>query len=385
MPWKKFSVLEAREQFVLALKNKSESFASVCGRFGISRKSGYKWWQRYRVGGLKALRNASRRPRHRGKMHRFVWRMRLRQVRQEHPRWGAKKLRRLLKRAFPQARRVAAVSTLARWLVELHLVKKRKRRARRGPVLPRRGVHAVKGCNQVWTIDFKGWFRTGDGGRCEPLTVRDLFSRYVLWVALLPNQSDTAVRRVLAQVFRRYGLPKVIRVDNGAPFGGKGALGLSRLSVWWLRLGIAVEFVRPAHPEDNGAHEQMHRVFRADVAAQKRRIRAWIGCYNHERPHEALGQRVPAQMYWPSNRPLPQQLPKVKYPCAWETRRVRNRGHIKWQGRERFVGRAFVGQLVGLNKVAKGIHEVYLDHHLIGLLYERDLAGMRPASIARHS
>jgi putative transposase len=326
-------------------------------------------------------------------MHRFVWRMRLRQVRQEHPRWGAKKLRRLLKRAFPQARRVAAVSTLARWLVEQHLVKKRKRRARRGPVLPRRGVHAVKGCNQVWTIDFKGWFRTGDGGRCEPLTVRDLFSRYVLWVALLPNQSDTAVRRVLAQVFRRYGLPKVIRVDNGAPFGGKGALGLSRLSVWWLRLGIAVEFVRPAHPEDNGAHEQMHRVFRADVAAppapsvaaQKRRIRAWIGCYNHERPHEALGQRVPAQMYWPSSRPLPQQLPKVKYPCAWETRRVRNRGHIKWQGRERFVGRAFVGQLVGLNKVAKGIHEVYLDHHLIGLLYERDLAGMRPASIARHS
>src|SRR6266567_178127 len=366
MPWKKFSVLEARVQFVLAVKNKSESFASVCGRFGISRKSGYKWWQRYRAGGLKALGNASRLPRHRGKMHRFVWRMRLRKLRQEHPRWGATKLRRLLKRAFPQARRV--------------------------PVLAWRGVHAAKGCNQVWTIDFKGWFRTGDGRRCEPLTVRDLFSRYVLSVALLPNQSDTAVRRVLAQVFRRYGLPKVIRVDNGAPFGGKGALGLSRLSVWWLRLGIAVEFVRPAHPEDNGAHEQMHRVFRADiaappapsVAAQKRRIRAWIGCYNHERPHEALGQRVPAQMYWPSNRTLPQQLPKVKYPCAWETRKVRNRGHIKWQGRERFVGRAFVGQLVGLNKVAKGIHEVYLDHHLIGLLYERDLAGMRPASIARH-
>jgi putative transposase len=392
MPWKKFSVLEARAQFVLVLKNKSESFASVCGRFGISRKSGYKWWQRYRTGGLKALGNVSRRPRHRGKMHRFVWRMRLRKERQEHPRWGAKKLRRLLKRAFPQARRVPAVSTLARWLVELHLVNKRKRRARRGPVLPRRGVHAVKGCNQVWTIDFKGWFRTGDGRRCEPLTVRDLFSRYVLSVALLPNQSDTAVRRALAQVFRRYGLPKVIRVDNGAPFGGKGALGLSRLSVWWLRLGIAVEFVRPAHPEDNGAHEQMHRVFRADVAAppapsvaaQKRRIRAWIGCYNHERPHEALGQRVPAQIYWPSNRPMPEQLPKVKYPCAWETRRVRNRGHIKWQGRERFVGRAFVGQLIGLNKVAKGIHEVYLDYHLIGLLYERDLAGMRPASIARH-
>ena len=207
------------------------------------------------------------------------------QLRQEHPRWGAKKLRRLLQKAFPRARRLPAVSTLARWLVELHLVKKRQRRARRGPVLPWRGVHAPKACNQVWTIDFKGWFRTGDGQRCEPLTVRDLFSRYVLAVVLLPNQSDAAVRRAMVQIFRRYGLPKVIRVDNGAPFGGKGALGLSRLSVWWLRLGITVEFVRPAHPEDNGAHEQMHRVLRADVAtppapsvaAQKRRIRPGSG------------------------------------------------------------------------------------------------------------
>src|SRR5262249_35799992 len=145
--------------------------------------------------------DASRRPHRRGKMHYFVWRMRLRKARQEHPRWGAKKLRRLLRRAFPQARRVPAVSTLARLLVELHLVKRRKRRARRGPVLPWRGVQAAKGCNQVWTIDFKGWFRTGDGRRCEPLTVRDLFSRYVLAVALLPNQSDGAVRRALEQVF----------------------------------------------------------------------------------------------------------------------------------------------------------------------------------------
>jgi putative transposase len=173
MPWKEFLVLEERVRFVLAVKRKSESFVSVCRRFGISRKTGYKWWQRYQAGGVKVLGDASRRPRHRGKMHDFVWRMRLRKVRQEHPRWGAKKLRRLLQRAFAQARGVPAVSTLSRWLVELHLVKKQQRRARRGPVLPWRGVQAPKGCNQVWTIDFKGWFRTGDGRRCEPLTVRD--------------------------------------------------------------------------------------------------------------------------------------------------------------------------------------------------------------------
>ena len=136
----------------------------------------------------------------------------------------------------------------------------------------------------------------------------------------------------------------------------------------------------------------MHRIFKADTAsppagtfrAQKRRTTAWIAYYNCERPHEALGQRVPAQIYWPSNRPMPKQLPKVNYPRAWDTRRVRNRGHIKWQGRERFIGRAFVGELVGVKKTAEGIHEVYLDSHLIGLLYDRDLTGMRPASIAHH-
>ena len=223
--------------------------------------------------------------------------------------------------------------------------------------------------------------------------MRDLFNRYVLGVVLLPNQSDAAVRRAMVQIFRRYGLPKIIRVDNGAPFGGKGALGLSRLSVWWLRLGIVVEFVRPAHPEDNGAHEQMHRVFRAEVAkppapsvaAQKRRLRTWIRCYNQVRPHEALGQRVPAQIYWPSNRPMPEKFSPAEYPCGWESRRVRNRGHIKWHGRERFIGRAFVGQVVGLKGRSDGAQEVYLDRHLIGLLYEQDPAGMRPASIARHS
>jgi putative transposase len=391
MPWKKYSMSEARMRFVLAIKSKSEAFASVCARFGISRKTGYKWWQRYRAGGVKALADRSRRPHRREKKQRLVWRDRLGKLRRKHPSWGAKKLRRRLQKAFPGTRRIPAVSTLARWLAELGLVKKRQRRARRGPVLMGRGVHAPKACNEVWTIDFKGWFRTGDGKRCEPLTVRDLLSRYVLAVVLLPNQSDAAVRRAMVQIFRRYGLPRIIRVDNGAPFGGKGALGLSRLSVWWLRLGIGVEFVRPAHPEDNGAHEQMHRVLRADVAkppapsvaAQKRRLRAWIRCYNQVRPHEALGQRVPAQIYWPSNRLMPVQLSPVEYPFGWESRRVRNRGHIKWHSRERFVGRAFVGQLIGLKKVTTGIHEVYLVGHQIGVLHHRDAGGMRPASIAR--
>jgi len=170
-------------------------------------------------------------------------------------------------------------------------------------------------------------------------------------------------------------------------------LGLSRLSVWWLRLGIAVEFIRPAHPQDNGAHEQMHRILKAETAtppagsfrAQKRRIGAWIGCYNQARPHEALGQQVPARFYRPSARGIARRIKEVKYPKKWEVRRVRNRGQIKWHGRQRFVGRAFVGQLLGLKRGANNSHEVFLERHLLGLLYERDLGGMRPASIGRQT
>lgn len=379
-------------RLVLVYRETGESLSTLCRHFGISRKTAYKWLGRYRVGGVQALRDRSRRPGYCAKAYRSFWRERLVKAREARPQWGAKKLRSLLRKSYPGAKCVPAVSTLALWLRRSGLAHKRKRRARRGPELAWKPLPAARQCNDVWSVDFKGWFRTRDGWRCEPLTVRDVFSRFVLEVALLPNQSDAAVRRAFVQVFRRYGLPKAIRVDHGAPFGGKGALGLSRLSVWWLRLGISVEFIRRAHPQDNAAHEQMHRIFKADTAsppalsfrAQQRRTTAWKRYYNCERPHEALGQRVPAQIYWPSNRPMPEQLSPVSYPCGWNRRRVRNRGHIKWQGRERFVGRAFVGELVGLKNVAAGIHEVYLASHLIGLLYERDLAGMRPACIARH-
>jgi transposase InsO family protein len=393
MPWKEVLAPEARMQFVLAYREEEQSFSWLCRRFGISRKTGYKWLKRYRTGGVQALGDWSRRPGYCPKAYRSVWRERLIKAREARPQWGAKKLRSILRKTFPGAKRVPAVSTLALWLKRSGLARKRKRRSRRGPLLACKPLPVARRCNEVWSVDFKGWFRTRDGRRCEPLTVRDVFSRFVLTVALLPNQSDAAVRQAMRQVFRRYGLPKAIRVDNGAPFGGRGALGLSRLSVGWLRLGIAVGFIRRAHPQDNAAHEQMHRIFKADTAsppagtfqAQKRRTTAWIAYYNCERPHEGLGQRVPAQIYWPSHRPMADQLPKVNYPRAWDIRRVRNRGHIKWRGRERFMGRAFVGELLGLKKVAEGIHEVYLDCHLIGLLYEQDLAGMRPATIARHA
>jgi hypothetical protein len=240
--------------------------------------------------------------------------------------------------------------------------------------------------NQVWTVDFKGWFRTADGQRQEPLTVRDLFSRYGLCLRLLPNQDDRPVRRAMRRLFQVRGLPEIIRVDNGSPFAGKGALGFSRLSVWWQRLGIRVEFTRRARPGDNAAHEQFHGCYQREVVAKgaknrramQRRSDHWLRDYNENRFHESLENRTPAECYRPSQRPYRPAAP-WPYPPPWPVRRVRNRGHIKWQGRLRFIGRAFVGQQVGLQPAEPPLRAVYMGETLIGHLHDQDPGGMRPA------
>lgn len=232
-------------------------------------------------------------------------------------------------------------------------------------------------------MDFKGWFRTGDGLRVEPLTVRDLYSRYVLLVKHVSAQSDAVVRRLVARLFREEGLPEVIRFDNGPPFGGIGPLGLARLSVWLLQLGVQVEFSRPAHPQDNAAHEQMHGILKKETAnppaatrpQQQRRFDSWRRLYNHHRPHESLGMRVPAQLY---RRRWNGRLPPWKYAPHSILRRVSHGGWISWHARRRLIGRAFAGQTIAL--VAHDEHHrVHLGPHLIGTLHAADPGGIRPA------
>ena len=298
---------------------------------------------------------------------------------------GAKKIHWRLRRDFPQMR-VPCARTIHRWLGRLELLRAPRRRARRGPTLPYSGLTAATRPNQVWTVDFKGWFRTADGQRQEPLTVRDLFSRYGLCLRLLPNQDDRPVRRAMRRLFQVRGLPEIIRVDNGSPFAGKGALGFSRLSVWWQRLGIRVEFTRRARPGDNAAHEQFHGCYQREVVAKgaknrramQRRSDHWLRDYNENRFHESLENRTPAECYRPSQRPYRPAAP-WPYPPPWPVRRVRNRGHIKWQGRLRFIGRAFVGQQVGLQPAEPPLRAVYMGETLIGHLHDQDPGGMRPA------
>jgi hypothetical protein len=240
--------------------------------------------------------------------------------------------------------------------------------------------------NQVWTVDFKGWFRAGNGERCEPLTVRDLFSRYGLLARVLATQHGRPVKAAFAGLFQRRGLPEVIRIDNGNPFASRGPAGLSQLSVWWVRLGIRVEFTRPACPQDNGAHEQFHGVFKRETTqpaawtrrGQQHRSTGWLRHYNHQRPHEALEQVVPARWYRRSRRKFPPQLPELHYSWRCQVRRVRHNGEIRWAGRTRFIGEAFIGQQVGLRRIKRGVYAVQFAHLLIGHLHEQDAGAMRP-------
>lgn len=386
MPWKTLSLLKARQRLIDAVLARRHTIQQLSTRFGVSRQTAYKWLQRFRQRGLPGLQNQSRRPCR--SPHRLParWLKLIERTRRARPHWGAKKIHQWLRRQYPR-RCLPCVRTIQRWLQRRGWVRPQPKRARRGPAVAHPGLTVARRPNQVWTVDFKGWFRTDDGVRQEPLTVRDRFSRYGLRLRLLPNQDDRPVRRVMSGLFGERGLPEAIRVDNGSPFGGKGALGLSRLSVWWLRLGIRVEFIRRARPGDNAAHEQFHGCYQREMVAagaahrraMQQRSTRWLAHYNQERPHEALAGGTPAQVYRQSRRVYPKELPPLIYPARWEVRQVRNRGHIKWRGRLRFIGRAFVGQPVGLKPVAADVVAIYLGNLMIGHLHERDRTGMRPA------
>ena len=315
---------------------------------------------------------------------RAQWLERIRRWRGRHPYWGAPKLHWALKRRFG-SRGLPSEAAISRWLKVWGLTEPRRRRAHRGPRIRRPDLTVARQPNDVWTVDFKGWFRTGDGTRIEPLTVRDLASRYVLAIELMPQQNVRDCRRAFERIFARYGIPQVIRADNGSPFGAGGALGLTRLSAWWVRLGIRVEFITPGRPQENGAHEQFHGVYQREVVnppaqttrGQKRRTAEYRRRYNEERPHEGLGMRVPAEVYYRSRRRLPTKLGHWHYQVGWESRLVKGHGVISLGGRSRFVGEAFEGERVGLKPARPGVWEVYYGPHLLGELWETEVGGIR--------
>lgn len=382
MAWKAVLPMEERIRFVLMASREAVPFSMLCAEFGISRRIGYKWLSRYRTDGLKGMYEHSRRPlscpsRTPEEVERLIIKERL-----KHRTWGPLKLREVLACRYDLAT-VPAASTIGSILTRHGLtVKRRRRRVVRQPL---RELTAATRPNEVWPVDFKGWFRTGDGQRCDPLTVSDLHSRFVLMCESVAGQSCDAVFPAFTRLFRRRGLPEIIRADNGAPFGSKGACGLSRLSAWWIMLGIDVQFIEPGHPEQNGAHERMHRTLKAETArppaaslsAQQRRFDSWRHEFNNERPHGALGMQKPAQCYERSARRYRSPLRGAEYPGYYERRRVRTDGTIKWQNRFRYIGEALGGVNVGLTEVEDGQHEVYLSDLLLGYIVDGEGQGLR--------
>lgn len=390
MPWKITSLIGERVRLIRALLRGKMSVQQCAHAAHVSRTTVWKWRQRFWREGRRGLHDRSRRPHRLPQQTARVWVRRIERLRRQQPDWGAKKLRAVLRQTWGR-HALPCVRTVARWVARLGLVRPRRVRPRKAGQAWRPALTRARRANQVWTVDFKGWFRTGDGTRVEPLTVRDLFSRYGLVVRLLANQRWQPVQAVFRGRFRQHGLPEIIRVDNGGPFASTGPAGLTRLSVWWLRLGIRVEFTRPGHPEDNGAHEQFHRVLKRATLqppvrtrpGQQHRTNGWLKHYNRERPHEALQQRMPVKFYRRSARRYPQPLPPVQYPADWTVRQVRSNGEIRWQGRRRFVGEAFVGQPVGLKRLRAGVWRVRFMHLPIGQLHAADTGAMRPM-VYRH-
>lgn len=378
MPWNETTAVNERCRFVMTYLSGTVTMSELCALYGVSRPTGYKWVSRYKAQGPAGLYARSRAPHH--CPHRMAeataeW---LLADRREHPDWGPIKLVKRFSERYPK-RHAPAASAVSALFNRHGLIEPRKRRQRSES----HGCQATAASepNALWTMDFKGQFRTGDHRYCYPLTVMDACSRYLL---ACRGGLDTCAAWVLTYIdglFRQYGLPAAVHSDNGSPFASSCSLGgLSRLSVHWLKLGIRIERSRPACPQDNPAHERMHRTLKAATArppannlrAQQRRFDHFTPEYNRERPHEALALRTPASAYHRSPRPYPSRIAEPEYPGHFERRRVGAHGGIKWNGAVLFIGAPLISESLGLEEIDEGLWAIYFYHHQLARLDARE-------------
>lgn len=364
MPWKETCAMEERIKFVLNYLEGELSMAVLCREFGVSRKTGYKIVNHYVEGGFEGLRDLSRAPHHHPNAVSEVLERAVLLARQAHRTWGPKKLRAWLERrdgsvSWPSASTIGEI--LSRYGLTVPRRRSRKMVIYNEPFI---------GCdypNAVWSADFKGWFTTGDGVRCDPLTISDNYSRYLLRCQAVLRPNYDGIQPVFEAAFREYGLPVAIRTDNGPPFAANTVGGLSRLSIWWLKLGVIPERIAPGHPEQNGRHERMHRTLKKETATppkptwriQQKAFDYFRHEYNQERPHEALEQKVPAALYSPSNRPYPLFLPEVNYPDDMEVRKVRLQGDFSWKGHHIYLSETLAAEPIGLKQTTDRFWDIY--------------------------
>lgn len=383
MPWKENGVVEERFRFIEEWNSEDWSMAELCRWFGVTRKTGYKWLERYEAGGWEGLQDLSRAPHRHPNAVPEEMEDRVLAVREQHALWGARKIRAVLEREDRQV--VPAVSTIGSILKSHGLTVARKRRPKARPS-ERPLAHATE-ANKVWCADFKGWFRSGKGERIEPLTISDGYSRYLLRCQAVPAADAAHSQPIFEAAFREYGLPERIRTDNGAPFASNGESGLTALSVWWIKLGIHPERIQPGKPQQNGAHERMHRTLKEATAcppardrrAQQRRFDEFRREYNQQRPHQALGQATPASHYEPSVREYPRRLAEAHYPETWQVRRVSPGGQMRWHSQSVFVAHALQGEPVGLEPIDERHWRVWFSFYPLGVLDPTHARIWRPA------
>lgn len=363
MPWKETGPMKERLKFVL-MHQDGWAVTDLCEAFGVSRKTGYKWLERYEQAGWEGFREGSRVPhRHPNAVAEEI-EAAIVQLKLACPKRGPKKLRALLQRRQPEVCWPARSTFGA--ILKRHGLVKTRRRCRKTPPYeqPFAGLDQP---NAVWSADLKGWFLTGDGWRCDPLTITDNYSRYLIRCQAVRPTSFEAFQPIFVGAFHEYGLPEAIRTDNGPPFATTTVGGLSRLSVWWLRLGILPERIQPGKPQQNPRHERMHRTLKdeaisppkATIRRQQAAFEVFRHEFNHDRPHEALDQRFPAELYVPSPRPYPLILPEMTYPDDMQVRWVKHQGDISWKTHHVYLTDTLAGELVGLRQVAEDRWDIY--------------------------
>ena len=386
MAWKECFAMQERERFIVRALVPGVNFSQLCREFGISRKTGYKWLARFREQGTAGLRDRSRRP------HAHPWAvsvdiaLEVIRIRLRTPSWGPYPIRCELLGRYP-AGQVPSERTIGRIIEQAGLVRKRRRRRSKQNRL--RKMLVAKQPNDVWTIDFKGWWRTRDGTRCEPLTIRDAYSQFLLVVDALPSTKSEYVQASMSAAFEQYGLPKVIHSDNGTPFAStRGLCGLTRLSVWWLSYGIHLDRGRPGCPQDNAAHERMHQdmaaVLEANPAAtlsgQQEDFDRWRYEYNVMRKRKSLDGKAPADVYQVSPRVYTAEPPQFDYPKHFETRYVKRGGTIQYCGKESYVSQALAGQHVAIEVVSATMLRVWFHDVCLGLTDRDFQSPLRPTA-----
>lgn len=376
MPWQDCRPMDHRVLFIADCLRGGRSMSELCRVHDISRKTGYKWLNRYRADAFEGLGDRSRRPHVSPQQVPFAVRRRILALRRcGSMLLGPKKIQALLAGEFED---VPSKTTIYNILRAEGLIRPQRRR-RRVPAFDQ-PFAPVGEANDVWTVDFKGQFRLGDKRWCYPLTVMDLHSRYLLGCQAQPRIATLTVRQHFEGLFRRHGLPRRIRSDNGSPFASRAVGGLSRLSVWWVRLGILPERIQPGQPQQNGAHERMHETLKQaatqpgsrHLAAQQRRFDRFRHVYNTQRPHEALGQQMPASHYQDSPRALPERLAEPRYPDWFRTKPVGPCGLIYLERRQIYISNTLVAESIGLEQIAETVYDVYFGPLRLGAFDLKD-------------